>query len=416
MRIAIASSGLGYVARGIETWAWDTAVALREQGEDVTLYCGGPLATPAVDEDGVLFTRVVPLWSLPRATPLCRRLTAMTPRFGWRWGLKTVYGWEQFSFWWRLWWRLRRDKMDILHVQDPMVASWCRAFRRCGLVRTKEILVHATEEPVEFFRPFDYVQHLGPWHFRQALDAVSVEPVASDEGGGGSKEKPFWDVVSNFVDTDIFRPRRPAGAEAGHGRVAKESMRWDLAIPDQAFVVGTAAAVKRDHKRIDFLIREFGRYSRASGAAPWLLVAGARTEQSDSIVDLPESMGNGQSRILFDLPREAMPAFFRTLDVFVLSSLFEMMPIAVLEALATGLPVVAHRHPVFEWLVGDGGELIDMAQEGALAAFLAGVTSEWIAEKGRAARERAEQMFSKPAVIRDYVAYYRRVMADTPTG
>ena len=40
MRIAIASSGLGHVARGIETWALDTAAALAARGVDVTLFGG----------------------------------------------------------------------------------------------------------------------------------------------------------------------------------------------------------------------------------------------------------------------------------------------------------------------------------------------------------------------------------------
>ena len=50
-----------------------------------------------------------------------------------------------------------------------MVANWCRLFRKWGLVKTKEILAHGTEEPVEFLEKFEYVQHLAPWHLEQAL-------------------------------------------------------------------------------------------------------------------------------------------------------------------------------------------------------------------------------------------------------
>lgn len=41
MRVAVASSGLGHVARGIETWAKDTAEALTVGGADVSLFAGG---------------------------------------------------------------------------------------------------------------------------------------------------------------------------------------------------------------------------------------------------------------------------------------------------------------------------------------------------------------------------------------
>ncbi len=86
--------------------------------------------------------------------------------------MKSTYGWEQFTFWMLLWPKLRRGKFDILHVQDPMVANWCRLFRKWGLVKTKEILAHGTEEPVEFLEKFEYVQHLAPWHLSEALKAL----------------------------------------------------------------------------------------------------------------------------------------------------------------------------------------------------------------------------------------------------
>jgi hypothetical protein len=41
LKIAVVSSGLGHVARGIETWADDLAAALYKRGVDVTLFKGG---------------------------------------------------------------------------------------------------------------------------------------------------------------------------------------------------------------------------------------------------------------------------------------------------------------------------------------------------------------------------------------
>jgi glycosyltransferase involved in cell wall biosynthesis len=57
-----------------------------------------------------------------------------------------------------------------------------------------------------------------------------------------------------------------------------------------------------------------------------------------------------------------------------------------------------------------GGIAIDMGREGALAEALAGLTPDWLELHGRQARERAERMFSKQAVIGQYVAYYEDVM------
>jgi len=59
-----------------------------------------------------------------------------------------------------------------------------------------------------------------------------------------------------------------------------------------------------------------------------------------------------------------------------------------------------------------GGVAIDMSKEGALAQALAGLTPEWLESHGRQARERAVAMFSKEAVIGQYVKYYREVMGE----
>jgi len=433
MKVAVASSGLGHVARGIETWALDTARALAEKGMQVTLFAGGEEVSgkreagsrrpKAGDPDecrdgkrGDPGVRPVVLPCFQRGKRAAQRLARMMPGGMWRWGLKSAYGWEQFSFWWHLWPRLRRGQFDILHVQDPMLAYWCRRFRASGLVKTREILAHGTEEPPAFLRQFEYIQHLALWHLQQALAAAS-----------GSH--PNWVAIPNFVDTNVFHP---AGSKE-----EKEGARRELGIPSDAFVVGTAAAVKTRHKRIDYLVREFarvssveGRVSRGDGDAPaFLVIAGAGTEESEKLQQMAEELAPGRIKFFLDHPREHMPAFYRALDVFVLVSLFEMMPIAVLEALASGLPVIANRHPVLEWMVGAsgkreaesgtdrgaesrGGDCIDMAEEGALAGFLAGVSPEWIQQRSDGARRRAENMFSKQAVAGEYIAYYEKIAGD----
>ena len=108
--------------------------------------------------------RIVVLPCLRRFDDARARLVRLTPGWAWRWGLKSGYGWEQFSFWLRLWPKLKKGRYDILHVQDPMLAWWCRKFRKLGLVGTTEILAHGTEEPAQWLRQFEYVQHLAPWH------------------------------------------------------------------------------------------------------------------------------------------------------------------------------------------------------------------------------------------------------------
>jgi len=189
MKIAIASSGLGHVSRGIETWACDTAVALEEVRREtldvrraggvrreeeggpfqVTLFCAAP-SSHLTSHASRLTIRVIPCYK--RGDKLVKLLTRISPRWAWRWGWTSGYEIEQRSFWRRLWPILRDEGYDILHVQDPRLADLCRRYRKAGKLKTKEILAHGTEEPVEFLEKFDYVQHLAPWHLEQTLGKI----------------------------------------------------------------------------------------------------------------------------------------------------------------------------------------------------------------------------------------------------
>lgn len=396
MRIAIASSGLGHVARGIETWARDTAVALAARGADVTLFAGGEVSLPAVP--GERAPSVVVLPGVRRFDARTARRIACTPAWAWRWGLKDGYGWEQFSFWLALQRHLRRGRFDLLHVQDPLVAAWCRRWRTGKLLRTQEILAHGTEEPAAFLMPFPCVQHLAPWHLEVARQSLPT-----------GEERPYWASIPNFVDTAVFKPAADASARA--------ATRQRLGLPSASRVVGCVAVVKRDHKRIDHLIREFAAYAGTSeGRDAHLVIAGARHPDADALVAEAEVLAPGHVHVVFDWPRSDMPALYQALDVFALTSVFEMMPIALLEALASGVPALVHRHPVLEWMIGNGSEqppgglALDMAREGELAATLRGLTPDWLARQGGQSRQQAESRFAHDVVIDLYLQYYRRIV------
>lgn len=90
MRIAVASTGLGHVTRGIEAWAADLAHALHDRGMPVLLFKGG--GNPQEP-----YERVVRC--LQRDSPRTARLLNFTPRrFLWRFGLGSPFAIEQTSF------------------------------------------------------------------------------------------------------------------------------------------------------------------------------------------------------------------------------------------------------------------------------------------------------------------------------
>ena len=103
------------------------------------------------------------------------------------------------------------------------------------------------------------------------------------------------------------------------------------------------------------------------------------------------------------------------MDVFAMSSLVEGIPIAVLEAMACGLPVVCPRVGGLPELVDDGqnGKLTEPRSVRGLAesfAFYAAHPEERLAQGSRG-RRRAEERYSLDAVIDTYLRLYDTTLA-----
>jgi 1,2-diacylglycerol 3-alpha-glucosyltransferase len=383
-KIAVAASGLSHVTRGIEGWALETAGALGRAGEDVTLFQGSGTDVSATRE-ATRETLGCVLRSDPRAIQWARRLRRMGL---WRVGLSSPFDFEQFTFTWPLWKRIRRD-FDILHVQDPMEALWMTKLRRLGLSRPRVILGHGTEETPAWLRQYEVLQHLAPVYL---ADWEPHRPPGQ-----------MVYAVPNFIDVNRFRP-----CDESH----KQAARAEWSIPQDAFVVLCVAALKKTHKRVDYLIREFQTFQASSTRPALLLLAGAREPETEEILELGSRLLGDRARILINVPREKMMSLYHAADVFALASLHEMMPMVLIEAMACGLPVCCNDTPTLRWMAGPCAEPNHIDREGALAEQLQRLTSSEDAQRrSLLARQRAEALFSEAAVVPQIQEMYREVMA-----
>ena len=105
-----------------------------------------------------------------------------------------------------------------------------------------------------------------------------------------------------------------------------------------------------------------------------------------------------------------MPEILRGLDFFVLPSLAEGVSNTILEAMATGLPVVATRVGGNPELVDEGitGRLVPSADSEAMATAILGYFDDpaTARQHARAARQAAVQRFSLDRMIKDYLLLY----------
>jgi glycosyltransferase involved in cell wall biosynthesis len=103
----------------------------------------------------------------------------------------------------------------------------------------------------------------------------------------------------------------------------------------------------------------------------------------------------------------------RSADIFVMPSRDEGMPIALLEAMACGLPVLASAVPGIVETLGSppAGELVPPGEVESLAAALVRLSENAPAREslGAAAGRRASA-FSIDATVDGYCAVYRQVV------
>ena len=108
-------------------------------------------------------------------------------------------------------------------------------------------------------------------------------------------------------------------------------------------------------------------------------------------------------------------AALAALDVFVLSSLWESLPIGVLEAMAVGVPVVATNTGGVPEAVLDGetGLLVPPADPAALAAAIMRMAGDAALRErlGAAGRAHCAARFSMAAMVEGIEAAYRRARA-----
>lgn len=379
MKIAIASSGLGHIKRGIETWASDLASALHRSGENVTLFAGD--GTPQAD-----WQKMLPC--AKRFDPKTLQTVAKLSKIGgWRYGFGSGYQMEQTTFTLRLWKQIRKD-YDLLHVQDPWIAFLMERLNRRGLSRPKVILAHGTEEDATFLKKFSTLQHLAP-------------PYAEDWKAQSPTDQNVF-AIGNFVNTEMFSP-----SESKSEQVTLRAT-WNL--PVDRLTILCVAAIKSGHKRIDALLHEFALFLERSGQDAQLVIAGAKEDETDAMIALGKSLLGERVTFLIGVPREKIPDLYRAADIFALASFHEMMPIAVLEALASGLPVALNRTPTLCWMTGAGGDLTDITQKGALAKQLKELSNPEKRQKFSCrARAQAEANFSESVIMGQILAMYRQV-------
>lgn len=191
-------------------------------------------------------------------------------------------------------------------------------------------------------------------------------------------------------------------------------LRQGLGLAPDEPVIGIVAHIL-PHKGYEDLIQALGRIVQHIPRVRCLVIGEApRREYLDHLLDLAQRLAV-RDRLLLLGAREDAPQLMGALDVLVLPSLTEGLPLTVLEAMAAGTPVIGTAVGGIPEAVRDGetGFIVPPGDPGRLAEAVAAILREPAASArmGQTGRRRAEEAFTIEGEAAKTAAFYRMLLA-----
>lgn len=239
------------------------------------------------------------------------------------------------------------------------------------------------------------------WYCDRIFRLSAAVIVLSEEWSGLAARLPGARIhrLPNAIDTEPYR------------RIAARRSR-QAGAPVRILYLGHLAGVKGT----DDLLEAFARLAPGGAPVGLDLVGDVQAAEDEARLRAAagRDLGAGKTvRLVPPVSGEAKLACFEQADIFVFPSHFEGMPMAVLEAMAAGLPVVATAIGGIPELVADGanGILVPPRDPAALAGALATLVldKDLRARMGEHGLERSKRHDIRP-YVEELAALYEAVL------
>ena len=193
-----------------------------------------------------------------------------------------------------------------------------------------------------------------------------------------------WQAVSNTIDVDFFQYRLRQSREGRPFRFCCLANFWPL-------------------KGYDVLLPAF-RQLRENGAEVELHIAGRGTDSAACRKMLFEGM------VIHGLiSRDAVRDLLYQSDALVLASRSEVQPLVLLEAMSTGIPVIATTCVPQSLRLQDGCRIVSVDDVDGLSAAMADVMTQTV--DGRQLSQQVREMASPEVIGRQLVSLFEGLIA-----
>ena len=290
---------------------------------------------------------------------------------------------------------VERERIDIVNAQHFMPAVY--SYYACNLA-AKKALVFTAHSRWEVEGISLKWKIAGGFLLRRISASVGV---ASDVSG--AVQSVFKTTaartltIENGVDIDLFS-----------GEKDIRGLKSSLGLSEGDILIGIVANLKKV-KNHQFLFKAFSKIAEECNNAKLLVIGqGFSAEPDNTEHDLRLFVKNSRlaERVLFLGYRTDIPRLLQAMDVFCLPSLREGLPIALIEAMAAGLPVVGTNVEGIRDLITPNvdGVLVDLGDEMSLKGALDRLLRDPQLRQrlGTAGREKAMKRYSLQRCVGDY--------------
>ncbi len=332
VKVFILCSGLGYIKRGLESFAQECFEALSQDSSlDVTLFKGA----------GKSSKKELVIWNLPYTSQITLELSKLFKETN----RKDPYFLQQLTFFVSLLPYIHLKEPNVIFFNETTVGTLLWHWRRLTKQSYKLLFNNGGPcKPTIFYR-WDHVRQVAPTHFKAALEA----------GVPAEKQSLVLDGIYMSSELEILTA------------IEREALRHRLGLPEKRPLILSVAAINKSHKRMDYLIREIASLPEPR---PYLLLLGQESAESPEIFQLGNELLGANHFQIRTVAQKEVADYYKIADVFVLASLREGLPRVILEAMSYGLPCLMHDYDIARFAIGNEGYFSNFELTGSLASLV----------------------------------------------
>lgn len=307
---------------------------------------------------------------------------------------------------WQLYKILRKEKVDIIHVHTPIAAIIGRIAAKLAGTRRVIYTVHGFYVSNRFFYT---LEKLFCKYFTDFIFTVSDEDKEFALKEGFILKDNISSINSVGIDTERFNPSAVKAID-------KADARKFVGVSEDDIVIGFIGRIVREKGVLD-LYDAFRDIAKDINNAKLVLIGpwdlGERDTRTKEMLDENIAQDGMENRVVITGQREDIPEMLSILDIFVLPSYREGMPVSLLEAMAMELPVIATAiRGCREELDESSGILYEPGNIEALRNALTYLIEhkEKAREMGINARNRVIDLFEQQKCIERQLKVYEKVI------